>query len=295
MHTCKKNSVIKGVIVMLMMLIMIHSCSTAITLHSGVAGTSNGMLSDFPLLVMGLSRDELERVFIEGRHAAMFDRSLIKIKQPFDKMLLGNGDLNGFSKFVNEFQKERMFIVEMKNENLVHRMEHQIDEINSERKGQSTVMVKRLFTAKPTETIKRGPKNLISNHDYVQMTAKLRALNAANPHLSVLFSVGKSVQQRELWVMKLFGTRVIGVPNTHLKYEKPKFKYIANMHGNETVGREVILYFIEYLLNLYNSGDLRVTTILDYMDVFIMPSMNPDCYELKQRRNANGVDLNRNF
>ena len=279
---------------MMTVMILIHSSSTKITLHTGTS--SAGMLSEFSVLVMGLNRQELEKVFVEGRHAKMFDKASIRIRKPLDKMLIGNGN-DFLSSLAQQLQKERMFIVEMKNENQVHRLEHQIDEINAESKSKTPIIVKRLFntTTRKSSLDKRAAKNLLSNHDYVQMTAKLKALNAANPHLSVLFSVGQSVQQRELWVMKLFGTKVIGRPNTNLRYEKPKFKYIANMHGNETVGREVILYFIEYLLNLYNAGDVRVTSILDYMDVYIMPSMNPDGYELKQRRNANGVDLNRNF
>jgi len=57
----------------------------------------------------------------------------------------------------------------------------------------------------------------------------------------------------------------------------------------------MILYLIEVLLDMYNGGDERIQKIIDYMDVYLMPTMNPDGYELQQRRNANGVDLNRDF
>jgi len=67
------------------------------------------------------------------------------------------------------------------------------------------------------------------------------------------------------------------------------------MHGNEVVGREMLIKFISYLLEGYDSGDQRIKDLIDNTHIFIMPSMNPDGFELGQRENANGFDLNRNF
>ncbi len=75
---------------------------------------------------------------------------------------------------------------------------------------------------------------------------------------------------------------------------EPKFLYIANMHGDEVVGRELTLHFIETLLSDYGH-DNRITNLVDHSDLFVMPSMNPDGFELGQRHNRNGRDLNRNF
>jgi carboxypeptidase D len=66
------------------------------------------------------------------------------------------------------------------------------------------------------------------------------------------------------------------------------------MHGDEVVGREMMLYLIEHLLAQYGK-DARITQLLDHSEIFIMPSMNPDGFERGRRENANGYDLNRNF
>lgn len=50
---------------------------------------------------------------------------------------------------------------------------------------------------------------------------------------------------------------------------------VGNIHGNEVVGRQLILYTISHLIQK-NGADPRVTRLLNTTDIFFLPSMNPD-------------------
>lgn len=136
------------------------------------------------------------------------------------------------------------------------------------------------------------------HHNYEEMTSFLDELNAKYPDITHKYSIGKSVKGRELWVMV-----VSDQPDRHEAGE-PEFKYIANMHGNEVVGRELLLNLMDVLCRQYKKSD-RLTKLVDNTRMHFMPSMNPDGYEaasndggtdwLTGRNNANNVDLNRNF
>jgi len=124
-------------------------------------------------------------------------------------------------------------------------------------------------------------------HDYDQLTSFMSSTAARYPAITRLFTAGKSVQGRELWGIEI--TDHIGV-----KEAEPEFKYIANMHGDEVVGREMMVYLIDLLTSRYGL-DNRITNLVNSTDIFIIPSMNPDGFERRTRGNAHGVDLNRNF
>ncbi|MBT7376540.1 MAG: DUF2817 domain-containing protein [Candidatus Marinimicrobia bacterium] len=126
-----------------------------------------------------------------------------------------------------------------------------------------------------------------SYHNYDELTDFLQEINSQYPDITNLLSIGQSVQGRELWVLEVSD-------NPGLNELEPEFKYVANMHGDETVGRELSLFLIEWLVQEYGNNQ-RATDLVNNTSIFIMPSMNPDGFESGDRYNANGVDLNRDF
>jgi carboxypeptidase D len=124
-------------------------------------------------------------------------------------------------------------------------------------------------------------------HTYATLTADLQTIAADHPEIARLYSIGRTVQGRELWMMKISA-------NPDVEEFEPEFAYIAAMHGDEVVGKELVFNLIDYLTDNYGT-DPRVTALVDTVEISIMPSMNPDGTELGQRYNAEGYDLNRNF
>ncbi|VDO82796.1 unnamed protein product [Heligmosomoides polygyrus] len=137
----------------------------------------------------------------------------------------------------------------------------------------------------------------VKHRNYTAMTNYLHVLADQFPNLTHLYSIGTSVQGRQLWVLT--------ISRFPRKHERgiPEFKYVANMHGNEVSGRVFLLSLAWVLLNNYKNNTW-IRYLVSTTRIHLMPSMNPDGYEaaiegdeygIRGRSNANGKDLNRNF
>ena len=167
----------------------------------------------------------------------------------------------------------------------------EIDHVSSEgfelygRKGMAKYLDEKKI---PYFDMKAISKSALADYpSHAQITAKLQAAATKNPSIMKLFSIGKSVKGKELWVMKISD-------NVNVDEVEPEFKYISSMHGDEITGREMTVSLIEEMVAKYGS-DSEITQLINNSEIYIMPSMNPDGSEKKQRANANGTDLNRNF
>ncbi|KAM4559518.1 carboxypeptidase B2 [Odontesthes bonariensis] len=121
----------------------------------------------------------------------------------------------------------------------------------------------------------------------------------SNPNTVKLILVGSSYEKRPLYALKLsFNNR----PN------KKAMWIDCGIHAREWISPAFCLWFVEHLLSFYKHNR-DITRILDNMDVYVLPVMNPDGYKYTWttnrmwRKNRSlckttgciGVDLNRNF
>jgi carboxypeptidase D len=143
------------------------------------------------------------------------------------------------------------------------------------------------FTLEMVHTKSDEPAALEDYHNYQALTSELKNLADSHPDIAHISSIGKTTEGRDIWLMTISD-------NVDANEHEPELLYIANMHGDEVVGREVSIYHIRRLLNEYGSNP-RVTNLVNNSKMFIVASMNPDGFEKHQRYSASGVDLNRDF
>ncbi len=130
------------------------------------------------------------------------------------------------------------------------------------------------------------PKDVLY-HSYDELTAWVHSLSEAYPSIVRIDSLGPTVQGRWIWVLRI-------TDNPDCDEAEPEFVYISTMHGDEPVGTELLIWLCDSLVQNYGVQP-RITRVVDSLDLWGVPLMNPDGNVLGQRYNANGVDLNRNF
>lgn len=124
--------------------------------------------------------------------------------------------------------------------------------------------------------------------NFKELENLLKKFEKSNPDIIKLISIGKSVQGRDLWFVKISD-------NVTKDEIEPEIKYIANMHGNEVTGRELVVKLIKDIIERYRENDKEITSLVNNTEIYIMPTLNPDGFELRRRSNANWYDLNRDF
>ncbi|XP_067833157.1 probable carboxypeptidase X1 [Heptranchias perlo] len=137
--------------------------------------------------------------------------------------------------------------------------------------------------------------------DARRLTKVMKGVRRLCPNITRTYSIGKSYRGLKLYVMEISDK-----PGVH-ELGEPELRYVGGMHGNEVLGREVLLFLMEYLCKEYRKGNGRVVKLIHSTRIHLLPSMNPDGYELAYtlgsemsgwaigRFTYQGYDLNHNF
>ncbi|KAH8321150.1 hypothetical protein KR074_005255, partial [Drosophila pseudoananassae] len=92
------------------------------------------------------------------------------------------------------------------------------------------------------------------------------------PEIAQTYSIGNSIQGRPLNVLAL-SSRIPDSVNDDLL--RPMVKLVANIQGDEALGRQMVLYLAQYLAAHYDS-DKEVQKLLNTTDIHFLPTCNPD-------------------
>lgn len=138
----------------------------------------------------------------------------------------------------------------------------------------------------------------LNNEELNRFTWQLNLLHA---NLTRVYSIGQTPKNNTLLVL------VISNRPKERPLNRPMVKLIANLHGNEALGRQLLVYLAQYLLMNYDNN-AAVRHILDSVELHLLFSANPDGFDNARqgdclgsrspksgRLNSNGVDLDGDF
>jgi carboxypeptidase T len=146
-------------------------------------------------------------------------------------------------------------------------------------------------------------------HNFTEMVADIKAVEAAHPSIVDVFKVGTSYQGRTIWGAKISDN--VGVP---LEVGEPEIMFDALHHAREHMTVEQALYTLHLLADNYGS-DAAITNLVKNRVIWIIFAVNPDGFEYdltcggahapycawRKNRQPNGAgkpigtDLNRNY
>ncbi|MBP2477283.1 hypothetical protein JOF53_006155 [Crossiella equi] len=139
-------------------------------------------------------------------------------------------------------------------------------------------------------------------HNFTELGAELRKADADHPTLSRTTSIGKSHENRDLWVTKISD-------NVSVDEDEPEVIFTCSQHAREHLTVEMCLRIVNRLTDGYPS-DPVVKNFVDNREVWVVSNVNPDGSEYdvatgsyrswRKNRQPNaggsfGTDLNRNW
>ncbi|XP_008325396.1 probable carboxypeptidase X1 isoform X2 [Cynoglossus semilaevis] len=152
-----------------------------------------------------------------------------------------------------------------------------------------------------TEPTESRDKLDFRHHNYMEMRKLMKLVHEECPDITRIYSIGKSYKGLKLYVMEISDN-----PGKH-ELGEPEFRYVAGMHGNEVLGRELVLNLMQYMCQEYKRENQRIVHLIKETRIHLLPSMNPDGYEIAYKKGSElagwalgrfsyeGIDMNHNF
>ena len=108
--------------------------------------------------------------------------------------------------------------------------------------------------------------------DYGQLQELLAGMAAAKPGLARMYSIGKTYEQRDIWLLEITNSE------TGPACSKPAMYIDGNIHAGEVTGSVVCLYTIWYLLQV--CGQILCNRSLNKKAFYIVPRISADGAEV---------------
>ncbi|KAG7241651.1 hypothetical protein INR49_025249 [Caranx melampygus] len=139
------------------------------------------------------------------------------------------------------------------------------------------------------------------HHSYKEMRQLMKVVNEMCPNITRIYNIGKSYSGQKLYAIEISDN-----PGEH-EVGEPEFRYTAGSHGNEVLGRELLLLLMQFMCLEYLSGNQRIRHLVEETRIHLLPSVNPDGYEKAfevgselsgwslGRWSNDGIDIHHNF
>ncbi|XP_013920407.1 PREDICTED: adipocyte enhancer-binding protein 1 [Thamnophis sirtalis] len=150
--------------------------------------------------------------------------------------------------------------------------------------------------------VMRSVDNLdFRHHSYKDMRQLMKVVNEECPTITRIYNIGKSVRGLKIYAMEISDN-----PGEH-ELGEPEFRYTAGIHGNEVLGRELLLMLMQFICKEFKDGNPRIRNLVTETRIHLVPSLNPDGYEIASQMgselghwalghwNEEGFDLFENF
>ncbi len=137
-------------------------------------------------------------------------------------------------------------------------------------------------------------------HTYDEIDQELHDLADNYPETVKVLSIGKSIENRDLWAIKISN-------NVALEEAEPTIIFLGCHHAREWISVDVPFLIAKHLIENY-SVDMQIAELVDNAEIWVVPLINPDGHQhsvmknrywRKNRRDNGdgtfGVDLNRNY